>query len=341
MNRSTAVFATFAVLAVVAACADGVVAPSGSTARARGVTAGFSPAYGEGTEASGRASIDMQAEREALLAADRAWAAATGGGLLSGFPSALAGDVVVNWPGQPIIQGSTTVIAFLSSLPDASGQTMTWYPVRVDVSSDGTRGYTYGYGQRVLPAAGGGTATSYIKYITFWRRSGSGSWRVAAWNLGRGTAGAPSSAPAGCESPDYGQYVYFPNTDEVAEEDLLKRTDDDFSASSMAQGGASSFGAYVADDGAVLSGGTSVICGRDAVAAANAYPPGFLSWQALIADAAPTGDLGFTAGPYVVRVTNADGSITPFYGKYITVWKKQRTGEWRFVVDGGNASPAP
>jgi ketosteroid isomerase-like protein len=28
------------------------------------------------------------------------------------------------------------------------------------------------------------------------------------------------------------------------------------------------------------------------------------------------------------------------YSKYLTVWKKQRDGSWRFVADGGSARPA-
>ncbi len=29
------------------------------------------------------------------------------------------------------------------------------------------------------------------------------------------------------------------------------------------------------------------------------------------------------------------------YGKYVTIWKKQADGTWKFVVDVGNKSPAP
>jgi len=30
-----------------------------------------------------------------------------------------------------------------------------------------------------------------------------------------------------------------------------------------------------------------------------------------------------------------------FYSKYLTIWQKQNTGEWRFVADEGNSRPAP
>jgi ketosteroid isomerase-like protein len=35
----------------------------------------------------------------------------------------------------------------------------------------------------------------------------------------------------------------------------------------------------------------------------------------------------------------ADGAPEVRYSKYLTVWKKQRDGRWRYVVDGGSARP--
>ena len=46
------------------------------------------------------------------------------------------------------------------------------------------------------------------------------------------------------------------------------------------------------------------------------------------------GDLGFTIGVATIR-----GELTSHYSKYLTVWKKQPDGEWRFVADGGNPVP--
>jgi len=33
--------------------------------------------------------------------------------------------------------------------------------------------------------------------------------------------------------------------------------------------------------------------------------------------------------------------VLRFYSKYLTVWARQPDGEWKFILDGGNASPAP
>jgi ketosteroid isomerase-like protein len=34
-----------------------------------------------------------------------------------------------------------------------------------------------------------------------------------------------------------------------------------------------------------------------------------------------------------------DGARIQRFSKYLTVWKKQRDGSWRYVVDGGSARP--
>jgi len=67
--------------------------------------------------------------------------------------------------------------------------------------------------------------------------------------------------------------------------------------------------------------------GRAAIFAAHASEPlGTFSWTPVIAHASPSGDLAFTVG----WVFNAAGQTL---GKYFSVWQKQQTGEWLYVVD--------
>jgi ketosteroid isomerase-like protein len=76
--------------------------------------------------------------------------------------------------------------------------------------------------------------------------------------------------------------------------------------------------------------------GRDAIGAAFADFPtdAILEWVPVAANIAASGDLGCTVGEALVR---ARGS----YSKYLTIWKRQPDGAWKFVADGGNARPAP
>ena len=60
-----------------------------------------------------------------------------------------------------------------------------------------------------------------------------------------------------------------------------------------------------------------------------------LEWKPDFAEAAKSGDLGYTFGNW--RLTKADGKL--FYGNYMTVWKRQADGSWKYVMDAGNATP--
>jgi ketosteroid isomerase-like protein len=56
--------------------------------------------------------------------------------------------------------------------------------------------------------------------------------------------------------------------------------------------------------------------------------PGELLWRAQYVAVAPSGDLAVSAGPSLVR-----GAGRPSGGFYLTVWKRQPDGSWKFVVD--------
>ena len=61
-----------------------------------------------------------------------------------------------------------------------------------------------------------------------------------------------------------------------------------------------------------------------------------ISWEPYKGEASKSGDLGYTLGNW--KMVTKD---TTYYGNYYTVWKKQEDGGWKFVVDGGNNTPAP
>jgi hypothetical protein len=65
---------------------------------------------------------------------------------------------------------------------------------------------------------------------------------------------------------------------------------------------------------------------------------GLLEWGPIAGGAAPSGNLGLTIGE-----ATATNPVTGErrYSKYITVWKRQPNGTWLYVIDGGNARPAP
>jgi ketosteroid isomerase-like protein len=118
--------------------------------------------------------------------------------------------------------------------------------------------------------------------------------------------------------------------------EALIRTDSEFSRMSETRGAAAAFAAYIAPEGIVLAEYPA----RRGIAAVenqfSAAPPGSrLTWKPAVAEIAESGDLGYTVGTYELH--SPAGLVRT--GKYMTVWKKQPDGSWKFVADGGTPDP--
>lgn len=53
------------------------------------------------------------------------------------------------------------------------------------------------------------------------------------------------------------------------------------------------------------------------------------------------GDLAYTSGTYVAKMRGEDGVQIREPGKWLTVWKRERDGEWRIVMDIYNTDVPP
>ena len=65
-----------------------------------------------------------------------------------------------------------------------------------------------------------------------------------------------------------------------------------------------------------------------------------LVWQPIFAGMSRAGDLGYTTGPWQLKNDIKDAKFSAF-GTFMTVWKKQPDGKWRFMVDLGVSHPEP
>ena len=63
-----------------------------------------------------------------------------------------------------------------------------------------------------------------------------------------------------------------------------------------------------------------------------------LAWQPSFAGIAASGDMGFTTGPWEFKGDVKDEKPSR-YGHFVTVWKKQADGSWKFAVDLGISHP--
>ncbi|WP_046243715.1 DUF4440 domain-containing protein [Hymenobacter terrenus] len=60
-------------------------------------------------------------------------------------------------------------------------------------------------------------------------------------------------------------------------------------------------------------------------------PGSRLTWYPVLADVAQSGDIGYTTGPWSSFQNDRPQSS----GEYVTVWRKQPDGQWKFMVDMG------
>jgi ketosteroid isomerase-like protein len=54
-----------------------------------------------------------------------------------------------------------------------------------------------------------------------------------------------------------------------------------------------------------------------------------------------SGDLAYSFGNYEFRSIGKDGKPTIEHGKYTSIWKKQKDGRRKVVLDMGNSSLEP
>jgi len=99
------------------------------------------------------------------------------------------------------------------------------------------------------------------------------------------------------------------------------------------------FMAFIADDGLLFRPGA--VNGKKWMLE-RPLPPSdkrsLLAWQPNFAGMAAAGDLGFTTGPSEFKEDIKDDK-PPRYGHFVTLWKKQPDGSWKFVVDLGISHP--
>ena len=110
-----------------------------------------------------------------------------------------------------------------------------------------------------------------------------------------------------------------------------------FCAASTKDGAKAAFLAGIAADGKLLSDPRA---GADAVNAMfrQLPPTATLTWEPSFVDVAASGDLGYTWGRYTLTIPSGVKGNPPYIkmGTYVTIWKRQPGGEWKFVMDGGN-----
>jgi len=283
------------------------------------------------------------AARDALFAADASHTAEIARfGPVEGVLRSMRGNALYLAAGIDIVQGKHDIrVALEAANPDAAQASLARTVAGGDVSADGGFGFTFGWLERTTSAG----PTTYGTYVSTWaREEGDDAFRVTAYYTrvsatphlpirdgfpllvgGAGAGGVPH--PDGVEQ----------------QRRSLLRTDSEFAALSVAQDASRAFPAYAASLVMPFGRNFFFLLGSQEVTDfyAGATPDEVLSWTPLYAGSSASGDLGFTVGTAVDAVTQPAGTVNRSHSKYLTLWARQADGAWRFIADGGAASPNP
>jgi ketosteroid isomerase-like protein len=128
-----------------------------------------------------------------------------------------------------------------------------------------------------------------------------------------------------------------------ANAETLRRLEGEF-MKAAAERGAAGYLSYYADDAVEVPNGVPIITGKVNIAKTMGFlddKNNHLTWTPVGADISASGDLGYTYGTFEFTSLGKDGKPSVEHGKYTSIWKKQKDGNWKVVLDMGNASPAP
>ena len=124
--------------------------------------------------------------------------------------------------------------------------------------------------------------------------------------------------------------------------DTLRQLEGEF-MKAAAEHGSQGYLSYYAEDAVEVPNGAPIIQGKVNIAKTMGFlddKNNQLTWTPVGADISASGDLGYTYGTYAFRSKDKDGKPVVDHGKYTSIWKKQKDGSWKVVLDMGNASPA-
>jgi ketosteroid isomerase-like protein len=279
------------------------------------------------------AAVSPQSAVDELLAADRAFSAASAKtDLVSGLTAMFADDVVIPMPPGQFVDGKTAVAAALRTNADNLTARTDWTPVRGGISADGQHGFTFGY--MTIHRQDGSDLP--LKYLSYWVKRPEG-WRVAAFKRTRASAAATPAAPVAPAVPDR---LVEPTTDPkriAAAKASLDAAERAFSGDAQKIGIGRAFAQYGSadainlgrpDEPGVVTGSENI--GR-MVAEGVAEGTSPVSWAPERVIAASSGDLGVTIGWIV---PNAPSPDRPAKNPFFTIWRKANaSAPWRYVAE--------
>jgi ketosteroid isomerase-like protein len=109
-----------------------------------------------------------------------------------------------------------------------------------------------------------------------------------------------------------------------------------FAAESVRTDMRAAFLANFAPGGMMVSGGW---VDAHALLGPRAAPPIVLDWRPWHVEAAASGELALSTGPWKRKPRAAEGAVA--HGQFVSIWRRQQDGRWKVEVDLGISHPQP
>lgn len=134
-------------------------------------------------------------------------------------------------------------------------------------------------------------------------------------------------------------------TDRAVDRGELLAADRAFCQRSLATGMKVAFVEYADSAVIKMDEGQLAVRGLDSLKTRWAAPrpdgPSPLVWEPQHAEVSASGDMGYTFGYWRFPATTTTGADTLYYGNYVSIWKRQSDGSWKYVLDTGTNTPKP
>ena len=122
-------------------------------------------------------NVNIEAERQALLDADKAWVNAAASGDVSKIKQYWTEDAINYFPGQKPAFGKAQILEIVKRNRSIPGFSLNWEPRDAVVSNSGDLGYTHGSYKMSFNDPEGNTLTRAGNYVCIWKKQEDGSWK--------------------------------------------------------------------------------------------------------------------------------------------------------------------
>lgn len=271
-------------------------------------------------------AVHRQADVDALLTADRAFAAAAESQAAPVALGAMFGpDVIFTTEEGKLFRGKQAVVAAIAADPALSGANVTWQPVRGGISADGQHGFSFGF--MTARAVDGGEFQ--LKYLAYWIRRPEG-WRIAGYKYVRRPDGDVPTGIMAPLLPNHAISVEPASSDHHAES--LVAAEKGFSDEAQTIGLAAAFARHGGPDSMNMGRKAAFTIGSENIARElfGAPRPGSpIQWSSDGVLVASSGDLGLSWGAIRLKSANPPQAIA-----FFTIWRRDGPNEpWRYIAE--------